>query len=619
MPDLLEDNRIRDIVLSDVGTESLLSRLKQSTLTAKEVALYVKKCAVLEAENLGAVRKLARNTREGIHKTDLRGGSFVKQFDEIVKVTERGCDLDNTHVASLQTMHDELMELVKQIDKSRKSIKESALRQEKNLQDAEQLAEKAKAKYDGLCEEYERMRTGDPTKNVFGFKHSRTPQHEEELHRKVISAESDYQQRVDTATRLRKDLLTKQRPSTTKQLTDLIMECDTALSFQLAKYANANETLALNRGFLINPAKEGMPSMRETAGKIDNSTDLYNFVITIPKHKRQLNRPVITFKKHPSLSSAYPQSSPSVSQPSNVIKPTKSSSSGVQHRFSAILGGASGAITGATAGAAVSSAGGGGGTTGATSAVVNNGIADKSPSQHPVPLSPAASTSTGITATASAATMSPPQAPPGVISSSVSHMPVYGTPLDVLLDYEESTVPKAVYQCVQAVDHFGLEVENIYRTNGNNAQVQEIKRLFDADADSVDLLHPSKELNDIHSVASALKLYMRELPDPLLTNELHREFIAAAKINDDVQRRDAVHATVNKLPDANYTTLRYLIFHLYRVQEREAINRMSIGNLAIVWGPTLMATDYANVSDMAVQGRVLETILFNAYVIFDAE
>lgn len=209
----------------------------------------------------------------------------------------------------------------------------------------------------------------------------------------------------------------------------------------------------------------------------------------------------------------------------------------------------------------------------------------------------------------------PTQFPPGVTDS----MPVYGTPIEDLLDYEGGTVPRAVYQCVQAIDNFGLEVEGIYRANGNNSQIQEIKHLFDTDPSKVDLLHPSDNLNDIHSVASALKLYFRELPDCLLTKELHQEFIDGAMIENAIQRRDALHGTVNKLPDANYTTLRYLIFHLYRIQEREAINRMSVVNLGIVWGPTLMNTDYGNVAEMGFQGRVIETILVNAYVIFDAE
>lgn len=196
---------------------------------------------------------------------------------------------------------------------------------------------------------------------------------------------------------------------------------------------------------------------------------------------------------------------------------------------------------------------------------------------------------------------------------------VFGVPLDELLDYEEGTVPRIVYQCVQAIDNFGLEVEGIYRTNGNSLQVQEIRREFDINASAVDLLRPNESVNDIHSVASALKQYFQALPDPLLTKDFHREFINAANIKDDIRRRDTIHLIINKLPDPNYTTLRYLVFHLYRVQERDSVNRMTVSNLGIVWGPTLMDTDYTNVGEMAVQSRVIETILINAYAIFEAE
>lgn len=77
---------------------------------------------------------------------------------------------------------------------------------------------------------------------------------------------------------------------------------------------------------------------------------------------------------------------------------------------------------------------------------------------------------------------------------------------------------------------------------------------------------------------------------------------------DDVQRRDALHAIINSLPDPNYATLRALILvslflkglisgcgngspayliqskHLNRVQERSLENRMNAGNIAICLG-----------------------------------
>lgn len=85
----------------------------------------------------------------------------------------------------------------------------------------------------------------------------------------------------------------------------------------------------------------------------------------------------------------------------------------------------------------------------------------------------------------------------------------------------------------------------------------------------------------MNSVAGLLKQFFRDLPDPLLTTEHYAAFIDAARIDDDVIRRDSLHAIVNGLPDANYATLRAVVLHLDRVQMRQERNRMSASNLAI--------------------------------------
>lgn len=98
---------------------------------------------------------------------------------------------------------------------------------------------------------------------------------------------------------------------------------------------------------------------------------------------------------------------------------------------------------------------------------------------------------------------------------------------------------------------------------------------------------------------------MREiLTSPLPENE------------DEVVRRDSLHAIINDLPDPNYATLRALTLHLHRVIENSSVNRMSTQNLAIVFGPTLMGTD-SNLADSGFQSKVVETILQNTYQIFD--
>jgi len=116
-----------------------------------------------------------------------------------------------------------------------------------------------------------------------------------------------------------------------------------------------------------------------------------------------------------------------------------------------------------------------------------------------------------------------------------------------------------VYQCMQAVDLFGLQVEGIYRIPGNANHVQQLKALFDNDSSRVDFRNPASFYHDVNSVAGLLKQFFRDLPNPLLTRERYSDYIAAARIDDDTVRRDTLHAIINGLPDANYASLRALV------------------------------------------------------------
>jgi len=160
---------------------------------------------------------------------------------------------------------------------------------------------------------------------------------------------------------------------------------------------------------------------------------------------------------------------------------------------------------------------------------------------------------------------------------------VFGQTLDDLFNRDQSPVPLVVYQCIQAVDLFGLDHEGIYRISGNAHQVQELKTQFDQNAFSVDFRNPESFYHDVNNPANLLKLFLRELPDPLLTSEHYSALLDAARIPDDLVRRDSLHAIINALPDPNYATLRALVLHLHRVDERQEINRMTPTNLAVVF------------------------------------
>ena len=124
--------------------------------------------------------------------------------------------------------------------------------------------------------------------------------------------------------------------------------------------------------------------------------------------------------------------------------------------------------------------------------------------------------------------------------------PVFGVSLDDLLRRDGSAIPLVVYQCLQAVDLFGLEVEGIYRLSGSAAHVAKLRAIFDngelrcncfndrtsidtvLDSGQVDFRNPEDFYHDVNSVAGLLKQFFRDLPDPLLTTEHYQSFIDAA-------------------------------------------------------------------------------------------
>ncbi|KND88063.1 RHO GTPase-activating protein RGD1 [Tolypocladium ophioglossoides CBS 100239] len=234
----------------------------------------------------------------------------------------------------------------------------------------------------------------------------------------------------------------------------------------------------------------------------------------------------------------------------------------------------------------------------------------------------------------------PGQSPPPQNVAAPSK-PVYGVSLNRLYERDGLAVPMVVYQCIQAVDLFGLGLEGIYRQSGSLNHINKLKGMFDAESQNpaLDFRNPENFYHDVNSVTGLLKQFLRDLPDPLLTNEHHDALIIAAskpycpsaqrpglllmppastEKGDDIVRRDSLHAIINALPDPNYATLRALTLHLYRVMDNSHINRMNSHNLAVIFGPTLMGSDPSTaIADAGWQIKVIDTILQNTYKIFD--
>uniref|UniRef100_A0A7N5KJW7 Active breakpoint cluster region-related protein n=1 Tax=Ailuropoda melanoleuca TaxID=9646 RepID=A0A7N5KJW7_AILME len=162
---------------------------------------------------------------------------------------------------------------------------------------------------------------------------------------------------------------------------------------------------------------------------------------------------------------------------------------------------------------------------------------------------------------------------------------VFGVKISVVTKRERSKVPYIVRQCVEEVEKRGIEEVGIYRISGVATDIQALKAVFDAN--NKDILLMLSDM-DINAIAGTLKLYFRELPEPLLTDRLYPAFMEGIALSDPAAKENCMMHLLRTLPDPNLITFLFLLEHLKRVAEKEPINKMSLHNLATVFGPTLL-------------------------------
>ncbi|XP_030061883.1 rho GTPase-activating protein 29 isoform X2 [Microcaecilia unicolor] len=204
-------------------------------------------------------------------------------------------------------------------------------------------------------------------------------------------------------------------------------------------------------------------------------------------------------------------------------------------------------------------------------------------------------------------------------------------------------IPFIIKKCTCEIENRAMNVKGIYRVNGAKSRVEKLCQAFENGKDLV-------ELSDIyaHDISNVLKLYLRQLPEPLILFRLYNEFIGLAKesqqVNEELNPKKAspraqkrqlsciemnriiikIRDLLKQLSVPSYNTLQYLIGHLHRVAQQADENKMSASNLGIIFGPTLIRprqTDatisLSSLVDYPYQARVVELLITYYDKIFD--
>ncbi|KAM6930237.1 rho GTPase-activating protein 25 [Xenentodon cancila] len=166
---------------------------------------------------------------------------------------------------------------------------------------------------------------------------------------------------------------------------------------------------------------------------------------------------------------------------------------------------------------------------------------------------------------------------------------VFGKSLIDTITYEQRfgphMVPILVQKCVEFIKENGLNEEGIFRLPGQENAVKQFRDAFDAGE------RPSFPSDtDVHTVASLLKLYLRELPEPVVPWTQYQDFLDCTNLWDPSSTEGWIklEKQIALLPRVNYNLLSYVCRFLFEVQNHSKVNKMNVENLATVMGINLL-------------------------------
>ncbi|CAD5210133.1 unnamed protein product [Bursaphelenchus okinawaensis] len=163
-------------------------------------------------------------------------------------------------------------------------------------------------------------------------------------------------------------------------------------------------------------------------------------------------------------------------------------------------------------------------------------------------------------------------------------MSIFGVPLIGHLQAQRRQVPIILEKCIDELQKRGMNCKGLYRTCGVKSKIEQICVQFEQAGEDANV-----DLSEVHpmNLASVVKLYLRKLPEPLMTYELYKDWLDV-DTSDIAESKEVLKGLCDRLPQQNYDTFKFLLMHLRRVSWFELENLMTPANLAAVISPSLI-------------------------------
>ncbi|BFZ08300.1 hypothetical protein BsWGS_11339 [Bradybaena similaris] len=185
----------------------------------------------------------------------------------------------------------------------------------------------------------------------------------------------------------------------------------------------------------------------------------------------------------------------------------------------------------------------------------------------------------------------PPVPPPKPKKRRIGHHPRVGQPKlfsGSLEEYIEATgqeIPLIIKSCIRVINLYGLHHQGVFRVSGAQVEINQFKNVFESGEDA---LADVVDASDINSVAGVLKLYFRELREPLFPLHLFDALVECTREKEMSKRVERIKDLLSGVNRPIWIVMRYLFAFLNHLTEYSDENMMDPYNLAICFGPTLL-------------------------------
>lgn len=188
---------------------------------------------------------------------------------------------------------------------------------------------------------------------------------------------------------------------------------------------------------------------------------------------------------------------------------------------------------------------------------------------------------------------------------------LFGVPLAVLCYYsaDKCILPQQIEELFCKIEIHGLYSEGLYRKSAVSSKIKDLKEKLETGLKNIDI-----DVYNVHVLANTLKLFLREMSEPLLSYDLYDDFLRAADLDDNNDRIQTIISLTKNLQSSHQILFERLIFHLALVAYKEQYNRMSTSSLAIVFAPCILRTNRCipaqeSLYDIGRQTKCIEALI----------